>query len=89
MRHARTKRQTSPPAASTTRAKIADEILRYTEENSEAADTSEGIAIGWLRDRYKMAEVRQALQELVDKGSLIEVDMGYGRAIYRVKKKQK
>jgi predicted transcriptional regulator len=89
MRHGRIKRQTSPTAAGRTRSKIADEILRYTEENSEAADTTEGIAVGWLRDRYTMSEVRWALQELVDKGLLLEVDMGYGRAIYRVNKKQR
>lgn len=82
-----TGRETSPHLMGRTYSKIAHDILRYLRENPEAADTSEGVAAGWLRDSYTLAEVRRALRELVGTGLMVEVQVRYGRAIYRVNRK--
>ena len=62
---------------------IAHDLIRYTSENPEAADTLEGIAMWWLGGKYPTPEVRRILAELVDRGLLFEVEAKDMRTLYR------
>ena len=68
------------------RSKIAHDILRHLHENPDAADAPEGIAKWWLRDEYQLSEVRLALAELVEDGSIVELSGRDSRPIYRASK---
>lgn len=62
---------------------IAHDLMRYTAENPEAADTLEGIAAWWLGGRYSLPEVRKILATLVDEGLFVEVEGKDLQTIYR------
>ena len=68
---------------------IAREILGYLIDHPEANDTLDGIAQWWLLERkiyHHLAKVKDALDELVVKGYLIQ-NVGSGKRIsYRVDK---
>lgn len=68
---------------STARSKIAHDILRYTRENPEAADTLEGLAEWWLHNRYPLAKVREILAELIEEGLMVELEGRDSRTIYK------
>ena len=63
------------------------ELLRYWMERPNAHDTLEGIAEWWLLERYlrrRIAEVRSALAELVDRGWVVERRGADGRLHYHL-----
>ena len=68
---------------------IEREILAYLIDHPEANDTLDGIAQWWLLERkiyYHLIKVREALNELVAKGYLIQ-NAGSGKCIrYKVDK---
>ncbi len=66
--------------------KVAHDILRYMRENPRAADTLEGIAEWWLRDKYSLTKVRQMLAELVEEGLIVKLEGKDSRPIYRTDK---
>lgn len=66
---------------------IAYEILSYARANPNAADTTEGIAKWWLRDRYPLAEVARTLFELVEDGSVAKVEGNSSEPIYKLNKR--
>jgi hypothetical protein len=66
--------------------KIAHDVLRYIHEHPEAADTPEGVAKWWLRDRYPLTRVREVLAKLVAEGLLVEREGRNHEVIYRQKK---
>lgn len=75
--------ETLRPLMSKALPNIAHDLMRYTSENPEAADTLEGIATWWLGGRYSLPEVRKILAELVDQGLLVEVEGKDLHTIYR------
>jgi hypothetical protein len=71
---------------STAHSKIAHDILRYTRDNPQAADTLEGIAEWWLHNRYPLVKVRETLAELIEEGLIVELE---GRDAHTVYKRSK
>jgi hypothetical protein len=63
------------------------QVLEYLADHTEAEDTLEGIVEWWLLEqsiKYEMARVKEALQELIAKGLIMEVE-GPGRdTFYRI-----
>jgi hypothetical protein len=62
---------------------IAHDLMRYTSDNPEAADTLEGIAAWWLGGRYPLPEVRKILAALVEQGLFVEVEGKDLQTIFR------
>ncbi len=66
--------------------KVAQDIERYLQTHSNAADTVEGVAIWWLqRQRYieTLDCVHNALNVLVKKGSVEKKTNADGKNVYR------
>lgn len=69
---------------------IAREILAYLTEHPEAQDTLGGIVQWWLLERqikYRIAEIRECLIDLRDKGLIYEIKSGDCQIHYRVNRK--
>ena len=65
---------------------IAEEISRYLADHADAADTLEGIKQWWLaRIRIEEASLRvkQALDNLVQRGVVVEQALPDGNILYR------
>jgi hypothetical protein len=67
---------------------IASDILVYLTDHPDAQDTLEGIAEWWILERkttHQLAQVKDAVQKLVQKGYLEEkiMDIASGRKHYR------
>jgi hypothetical protein len=72
--------------------KIAREILAYLAEHPDAQDTLEGIVEWWLLDqaiKNWTKNVREALEELVVQGLVIEREGRDGRIHYRVNRRKR
>lgn len=57
------------------KSEVAYEILSYLSEHPDAQDTLDGIAHWWLMERrikYHISLVREALEELVGRGLIVE-----------------
>ncbi len=65
--------------------KLAHDILRYAQQNPDAADTAEGVAKWWLHDKYPLTTVRQVLAELTAAGLMEEREGISLQKIYRKK----
>jgi hypothetical protein len=66
---------------------VAREILIYLEEHPDAQDTFDGIVDWWLLERrisYQILVVREAVQDLVRSGLVLEVKMESGVPRYRI-----
>lgn len=73
------------------KAGVAVEILSYLSDNPESQDTLEGIVEWWLLEqkiKNRTAEVKEALNELLDKGLIIEEKFSDSRPHYRVNRKK-
>ena len=72
------------------KSEVASEIMAYLSEHHDAQDTIEGIIQWWLLERkigHQVAAVKEALDELVEKG-LVAVSVGPdSRKRYRAKPK--
>jgi hypothetical protein len=69
------------------KAQTSKEILAYLAEHPNSQDTLEGIAEWWLLERQvvqRVGEVKEALDELVAGGLLIERAGADARSRYRV-----
>ena len=64
-------------------AEIAEAVLDYLKERPEAADTAEGITQWWLHDKYPLARVKEALEELFSQELLSVVQRGGSQTVYR------
>lgn len=68
-------------------------LLSYLFENTAASDTLDGIVEWWLLDRklrYEIVEVKEVLDEFVDKKLIFESEAADRRVHYRVnRRKQK
>lgn len=67
--------------------KICNEILAYLVDHPSAQDTLEGILNWWLLERaikFQKVQVKKALNELIDKGFIIERKSGSSEAHYRL-----
>ena len=65
---------------------LKDEIRRYVLANADAAETAKGVLSMWLRlprSRAGLAEVEQALEQLVAEGTLERHALPGGTVIYR------
>ncbi len=74
------------------KSQIAQEILAYLADHSEAQDTLEGIIAWWLLERkikYQKSLVQEALRELVDKGLILETQAGASQCRYRLRLQKK
>jgi hypothetical protein len=69
------------------KSEVAREILAYLADHPDAQDTLEGIIHWWLLERqikYQMALVKEAVQELVDRGLLLENRIQGSKPGYRI-----
>lgn len=65
---------------------IAEEIARYLSEHPDAADSLDGIRQWWLprlRLQEAIAQIEEALEELVERGVVVRQDMPDGTVVYR------
>jgi Fe2+ or Zn2+ uptake regulation protein len=73
------------------KSEISRKILSYLERHPDAQDTLQGIMEWWLSERvirYQMATVKEALDELVNTGLVLEVKGGDGSTRYRVNRQK-
>jgi hypothetical protein len=73
------------------RAEIARDVLAYLNDNSDAADTFEGIVEWWLLDRrirHGSAEVKGALDELAAKQLISEYKTRDKKVHYRINRRK-
>lgn len=73
------------PGSNTSR--LAADILAYLRQHDRSRDSLEGIAEWWLMENdivRRMADVRNALQELVSAGLVEKVEAGSGQQ-YRIR----
>jgi hypothetical protein len=66
---------------------VAREILAYLADHPDARDTLEGIVHWWLLEReikYQLALVKEAVQELMDRGLLLEERIPGSKPGYRI-----
>lgn len=63
-------------------------ILLYTKRNPEAADTATGIAKWWLRDKYPVSKVREALEQLTAEGFIIQITESNSRRVYKSRRRK-
>ena len=69
------------------KSEVAREILAYLSDHPEARDTLEGIVQWWMLERkirHQIALVREAIQELVGKGFLLEEPIPGSKKSYQV-----
>jgi hypothetical protein len=73
------------------KSEVAREILAYLSDHPEARDTLEGIVHWWMLERKirsQIALVREAIQELVEKGFLLEEPTPGAEKSYQVNPKR-
>ncbi len=73
------------------KAEVAQEILAYLAENTEAQDTLEGIVEWWLlkqRIKRQLVTVKEALAELIARGLVIEHESKDSRNHYRINRRK-
>jgi DNA-binding PadR family transcriptional regulator len=66
---------------------IAYDVLSYLAENTKAEDTLGGIAEWWLlqqRIRFEMSRIRNALDDLIARGLVVEVEGPDKSTYYRM-----
>lgn len=66
---------------------IAKEILNYLSKHPKASDTLEGITEWWLLNQrigYEMKRVKAAVEQLVQKGWIIEIEGKNTKIRYRL-----
>ena len=83
--------QVKAETCTTTKSRIAYDILAYLAEHPEAQDTLEGIVEWWLleqRIKRETANVKEALADLVAKGLVLERKGKDGRSHYRVNRRE-
>ncbi len=71
---------------------IANEVLAYLVEHPKAQDTLEGIVKWWLLERkikYQTGLVNEAIQELVEKGLILENKKHKPFTYYRLNQRKK
>jgi hypothetical protein len=69
------------------RKKISKQILNYLKKNPASADTLEGITDWWLKsERVDQAvdQVAEALEDLIEDGSIIKIKSQNGQILYRL-----
>lgn len=64
---------------------ITASILSYIERNPSASDTAHGIAKWWLKDKYPLSEVTEALASLVAAGLIARRDGVNSQSVYKSK----
>lgn len=75
----------------TEESQIGFEILGYLTDHPHSGDTLEGIAQWWLLERkikHQVANVREALAELVAKGWVLEYKGSDSRIHYRINRRK-
>ena len=71
----------------TEKSQIGYEILAYLADHPSSGDTLEGIAEWWLLERkikHQIANVKEAIAELVTKGLVVEYKGSDARTHYRI-----
>ena len=69
------------------KSEVAREILAYLTDHPDARDSLEGIVHWWLLEReikYQLALVKEAVQELIDRGLLLEERIPGSKPGYRI-----
>jgi hypothetical protein len=75
----------------TSKAQTAHEVLAYLAEHQDAQDTLEGIVEWWLLEqkiKYRTAEVKEALDELVAQSLVLERKEKGTRVRYRLNRRK-
>lgn len=73
------------------RSQMAQAIVAYLAEHSAAQDTIEGITEWWVLEhhiKFQIAEVKEAVAELVAQGLVVERQSGDGRSFYRLNRRR-
>jgi len=71
----------------TAKSEITREILAYLLEHPDAQDTIDGIVEWWLlkqKIKYQTKMVREALEELINKGFILEKKKGDSQVHYEI-----
>ena len=74
------------------KSRIAREILAYLVRHPDAQDTLDGIIQWWLPEcelRYRVALVREAIQELAENGRVIPCTRENSRTYYRINEEKR
>ena len=74
------------------KSRIAGEILAYLIEHPDAQDTLDGIVQWWLPEcelRYRVALVREAIQELAENGRVIPCTRENSQTYYRINEEKR
>ena len=72
------------------RKEISKQILNYLKKNPASADTLEGITDWWLKSEkvdQAVDQVAEALEDLIEDGSIMKFKSKNGQILYRLAKK--